>query len=186
MSRTEIYIFRKEGYAEYYADVINGSRGALKIWLMLEKQYLPSLSHPGCIKPHEYYSRFAYNPKEEDSKLKRKEVWDLVREDSPLTENQRIVLKSTFDWAVCKIEDIPKLIKEYRKFDGYTSLPEQAMILQKILDDPECKDVIAVAITQTSIIDGWDEIGDPDPVNPEERLPYNILTGNKHFYLFND
>lgn len=186
MAKTEIYIFRENGNAEYYAEVPISSRGGMAVWLILEQRYLTSLPTPTWLYPGEYYSRFAYPSWEADSKLKRKEVWDLAKPDSPLTEDERIVLKSTFDYAVCKIKDLPRLIKAYRAFQGNTSLSEQADILINIFDDPKCKDVIAIAFTQTSVIEGWDEIGDPDPESPDDRLPYNLFTGDKHYYLYEE
>lgn len=189
MSSTEIYVFRKDGYAEKYANVHNSWRGAYTIWTMLEKKYLqshrpaydPDLKHA----PRGYWSRFDYvSYNEEDRQKALKEVWDLAKEGSPLTENERIVFISTMDWMICEIEDLPELIKAYRTFEGDTSLPEQANILEKILNE---KDVIAIGINQTSVAAGWDERGDEqDPENPEENLPYNILKENKHFYLFEE
>lgn len=189
MSSTEIYVFRKDGYAEKYARVHNSWRGAYTIWTMLETKYLPSyrpdydpeLKHA----PRGYWSRFdvvSYNEKVRQKALK--EVWDLANEGSPLTENERIVLISTMDWVICKIDDLPKLIKAYGNFGGDTSLPEQASIFEKILNE---KDVIAVGINQTSVSAGWDYRGEEqDPENHEVKLPYNILKENKHFYLFED
>lgn len=189
MSSTEIYVFRKDGYAEKYAKVHNSWRGAYTIWTMLEKKYLqshrpyydPTLKHA----PRGYWSRFdcvSYNEEERQKALK--EVWDLANEGGPLTENERIVFVSTMDWMICKFEDLPELIKAYRNFRGDTSLPEQAGILENILNE---KDVIAIGINQTSVSAGWGERGEEqDPENPDEKLPYNILKENKHFYLFED
>jgi hypothetical protein len=177
MSSTDIYIFHSNGEPERYARIWNSWRGAHKIWRLLEEKYLPSLPKP--LGREKYYSRL-YSDGELRSG-KEDEIWKLANKESPLSDVERIVLLSTMDWAICKIEDIPKLIDAYRTFDGDTSLPEQADILEKILTET---DVIAIGFNQTSVAEGWYGRGYTD--DEEERVPYNILKENRHFYLFED
>lgn len=187
MSQTKIYVFRADGFAEKYGETSNAYRGGWMIWTSLEKKYLPSMPKPYPDWKDQYWSRFLYACISEKDKDVTKDVWKLVEDDSPMTENEKLILASTFDWAVTKREDIPKLITEYRKCEiKNTTLGEQADIFAKILADSACNDVIAIAVTQTSVVDGWDEIGERDPCNAEETKPYNILTEDKHFYLFED
>jgi len=62
-------------------------------------------------------------------------------------------------------------------------LPEQAEILRKIAEDDN---VIAVGWSQNSVsCEGWDAAGGYDE-ETEESLPYNCLTGTKHYWLFDE
>lgn len=189
MARTEVYVFRTDGFAEKYGEVLNAWRGGWAVWISLEKKYLPSMPKPYADMRDGYFSRFFYATIDDKYTDVTKEVWRLANSDSPLTENERTVMISTFDWTVVKREHIPKLISAYRNFDvAATTLKEQADILSQILADSKCNDVIAVAFTQTTIVDGWDEIGDGwDEIGElDSRKPYNILTGDRHFWLFED
>ena len=187
MSRTEVYVFREDGFAELYGEVVNAHRGAWMVWTLLEKKYLPSMPKPSRDMPDRYYSRFFYSCMDDRGRTKLKEVWRLANADSPLTDNERMVLISTYDWAITKREDVPKLIADYRNFNvGETSLSEQADVLVKMLDDPKYNDVIAVAFNQTSVNTALWEMGEDDPARPCEQLPYNILNEDKHFYVFED
>jgi len=138
--------------------------------------------------PDRYYSRFFYSCIDGDrGRTQLKDVWRLANSDSPLTDDERIVLISTYDWAVTKREDVPKLISAYRNFNvGETSLSEQADVLANMLDDPKYNDVIAVAFNQTSVNTALWEMGEDDLARPCEQLPYNILNEGKHFYVFED
>jgi hypothetical protein len=158
------------------------------VWTLLEKKYLPSMPKPYLDMPDRYYSRFFYSCIDDDrGRTKQKEVWRLANSDSSLTDDERTVLISTYDRVVIKRADVPKLIVAYRNFNGaQTSLSEQADVLAKMLDDPKCNDVIAVAFNQTSVNTALWEMGERDPANCEEYLPYNILTGDEHFYMFEE
>ena len=62
-------------------------------------------------------------------------------------------------------------------------MPEQAEILRKIAEDDN---VIAVGWSQNSVsCEGWDAAGGYDE-ETEECLPYNCLTGTKHYWLFDE
>lgn len=183
MSFTEIYIFENGGTALFYEEVHNAFRGAMAVWMQIEKKYLQSLPAPDWeIRPEQgkYYSRFTRAPLYEEGKTFRKEVWDLRFKESPLTRNERIVFLSTMDNAVIKRENLPELIKAYREYEGETSLPEQADILEKIYNEES--DIMAVGFNQTSVCaDPWvsgelDEEGD--------TIPYNLLNGDEHFFVF--
>lgn len=105
---------------------------------------------------------------------------------SPLRD--RIVLFTTFDNCLVKKEDIPRVIEALRAFEGddhkgETNLGEQADILQTIYDDPE---TIAVGWNQTSVtVESWENIGGYDE-EKDEAIPYNCLTGDKHYWLFDE
>ncbi len=183
MSYTEIYIFGEDGAASFYWEVDNAFRGAMAVWMQIEKKYLPSLPVPDWEfnpTPGKYYSRFAVASFTDEGRKLLKEVWDLRFKESPLSKNERIVFLSTMDEAIIKRENLPELIKAYREYEGETSLPEQADILEKIYNEEP--GVIAVGFNQTSVCaDPWvSEEQDEDG----EWLPYNILEGKEHFDVF--
>ena len=80
------------------------------------------------------------------------------------------------------------MIEAFRAFEGdgnkgETNLGEQADILQSIYDDPEA---IAVGWNQTSVMcENWANIGGYDE-EKDEPIPYNCLTGDKHYWLFDE
>lgn len=181
MSYTEIYAFEKDGNACFYSEVRNAWRGAMAIWRTLEEKYLLSLPFPSgwslVNRDRNYYSRTTATITDADA---MKEIWDLAK-DERLSENERIVLKTTFDYVVVKKEDLPKVIDAFNDFEGETSLKEQAEILVKMFNDD---DVIAVGWNQTSVNgDTWGNFGGYDEEKYED-IPYNILTMDKHWFLF--
>ena len=148
--------------------------------MYLEKKYLPELDDPywKMITRGEYVSRLFVSMC--DSKNKSiQEIWDLAKPDSPLTEDERIVLCCTFDRCLVKNEYLPNVIRAYENFEGPTNLKEVADILKKILDD---RDVLAVGFA-ISLSDGWTDRGLLDPEDQEERLSYNIFTQKEHWFL---
>lgn len=195
MSCTEIYAFDLEGNARLYGEVRNSWRGSMAVWCILENRHLPPFVpwyvkfcnwyHPDMAS-EEVERRIGYKPsralchggKEEPAR----EIWNLV--DSPdIPEHEKIVLYTTFDHCLVRAENLPAVIAAFRQFDGDTSLKEQADILQKAADDPE---VIAIGWNQTSVnADTWSSIGGYDSVK-DEPIPYNCLTGDAHYWLFDD
>ena len=199
MSTTEIYVFGKDGFARYYAETRNAWRGAIAIWSFLEEKYLPPYIPDyvtGCnwfypsTTPQEVEKRLGYKPTRLSPTFKKgnnptQEIWDLA-DDLRLSRHERIVLHTTFDHCLVKKEDIPVVVKAFRTFEGETSLPEQADILDHIAQED---DVIAVGWNQTSIsADNWGCFGD---YNQEEGdyLPYNCLHPSErwwHYWLFDE
>ena len=165
MSCTEIYAFKRNGEAYHVADVTNAWRGAMAVWNTMDKRYLPQDALGNLLG------------------LNRMEkVWKLAdKKDIPTHE--RIVLFTTFDNCLVKKENLPKVIEAFYNFDGDTSLPEQAGVLERILDNEE---YIAVGWNQNSINgDTWDNRGGYDP-ETEVEFPYNCLTMDEHFWLFDE
>lgn len=172
MSYTEIFAFNKQGEALGLANVKNAWRGAMAIWTTLEDRYLPE-NRP--YKDMGKMSRMS-SPNIND----QKEVWGLVKDDR-LSEDEKIVLASTFDNVIVMKEDFPRLIEAFRNFVGQTSLKEQADILHLAMGDD---DIIAIGWNQTSVnCDTWATNG---PYNEEtdESSPYNIFKQTEHWNLF--
>lgn len=166
MSETIIYRFDETGTAHYFASVKNAWRGAMAVWMELEKRHLPPF-RTGYSRIAAYYDENA-----------AKEIWNLAnREDIPIHE--RIVLHTTFDKCLVKAEDIPKVIAAFREFGGTTSLPEQADLLEKLPAG-----TIAVGWNQTSVTgEDWSNFGGYDEEN-DAGIPYNCLTMDGHYWLF--
>lgn len=167
MSYTEIVGFNKEGDAYSQADIHNAFRGAMAIWRAMEEKYLTVGRFSRCVMGNEKDMR---------------EIWDLTGSDK-VSENDKICLASTFDNVVVKKKDFQKVITAFREFDAETSLKEQADVLEEMLADEDC---IAVAWNQTSVNENtWLSGGGYDE-EKDEYIPYNLNSGEKHFYLFDE
>jgi len=151
MSSTEIYGLKKNT-VEYIGETRNSWRGAMAIWIFLEKKYLPKYI-PDWVRAlnreDQEYSRTAALGR--NSPIK--EIFDLFQSPK-LTKSERIVLGSTFDNVLAKVEDIDKVLQAFREFEGDTTLKEQANIIeQAIKKDPE---IVAIGWNQTSVnSDTW-------------------------------
>lgn len=173
MSYTELYVFNKNNTCMFLDEIQNSHRGAMAIWLHLEKKYLPPLSDPyGLIK--DYNSRFFCGKVES-----LKEFWDLFK-DKRLTIDERIVLGSTYDNVLVKKENFSKLIKAFRNFEATTSLKEQADLIESIINEPE---ISAIGWNQTSISDNSWQMYDEEK---DEYIPYDLDKCNDHWYLFEE
>lgn len=179
MSNTVVYGFGKDGTVKSSIDIKNAWHGAMAVWTILEEKYLPSLPKPEWAvimkEPDRYWSRT-----KEIFEDKMQDVWDLAK-DSRLTFDEKIVLLSTFDNVLIKRENIDRLIKAFRNFNGETSLLLQVKAIKKIVKD---EDVLAIGFNQTSIGYGWDVYNYDDEI--EESTSYNCLTQDKHWWLFNE
>ena len=176
MSCTELYRFTNKGWPENIGEVKNAFRGAMSVWHILEEKYLPpynpewAKSLPASVK-HEHYSRLSVRDKEEDLQ----EIWDMYKNEN-MSENDRIVLLSTFDNAVVYRKDIPRLLAAFRHFEGETSLMEQALIIEGAL---EAKDTYAIAWNQTSVGDPWCYCA-----GKHGDKAYNLFRGKNHLDVF--
>ncbi len=194
MSCTEIYGFDKEGNVYLQAEISNAWRGAMAIWESLEEKYL-SPYIPDYIKHANWYSpemsfneivaRNGFKPSRllpsfgEGSPVQ--EIWDLA-DSEKVCVTDKIVLFTTFDKVLVKKEDLSRVIEAFNAFEGETSLKEQAAVLQKMLGNENC---IAVGWNQTSVsADTWGNYNYDDET--DERLPYNCLTQDEHYWLFDE
>jgi hypothetical protein len=202
MSYTEIFAFNKEGNAYMAGMARNSWRGAMMIWNIMEERHLPPYI-PEYVKPCNWYhpgmtaeeieAKNGFKPRRTAPTLGKgdnpaREIWALA--DNPeIPRHERIVLLTTFDDCLVKKEDIPRVVEALRAFEGddhkgETNLGEQADILQAIYDDhPE---IIAVGWNQTSVTcENWGTFGGCDEESGEP-IPYNCLTGDKHYWLFDE
>lgn len=193
MSCTEIFAFGKDGNAYLYGTTHNAWRGAVAVWKEMEKRHLPPYApeyirlmpwYYNGITPEEVKAKLGYTPSRALAfeNEHTEEIWELYK-NQDIPENERIVLATTFDFAIVKRKNIPDVIDAFLKFGGETSLPEQAAILEKMLHDP---DIIAVGWNQTSVNgDTWINAGGYDK-ETDETLPYNCLTMSDHWWIFNE
>lgn len=177
MSATIIFAFGKDGNIKDSYEISNAFRGAMAVWLELEKRYLPPAIwkfEPEHPTPPNWSRMYGYNDDQ------AQEVWNLFS-NKDVSLNERICLGTTFDNVLVKKEDIKTVISAFKAFGGGTSLPEQAKILEVLADDDDC---IAVGWGQTNVCgENWecyecDENGEP--------ICYNCLTGEKHWWLFDE
>ena len=168
MSSTVIYAFDREGNACKEIGIRNAWRGAMSVWDIMESRHLPPYYMQGIKLRRVICGAAAAN-----------EVWALA-DNKEIPEHERIVMLTTMDKCLVKKENLPKVIEAFRKFDGITSLPEQADILEKLLADDNC---IAVGWNQTSVSSSfWFKYNE----ETGKITPYNCLTMNDHFWLFDD
>jgi hypothetical protein len=187
MSYTEIYSFGKDGNAYSYEDVKNAFRGAMAVWGFLEEKYLsdyrpsfvPVNIPDSKIEQYLHYKPTRVSSASDDNAMK--EIWALFR-DERLLKEERIVLGTTFDNVLVKKENIQEVIDAFYKFEGETSLKEQADILKELINDG---DTIAIGWNQTSVCEGWTSKGLYDEEN-EETATYNLFKQKDHWFLFDE
>ena len=191
MSCTQIFAFRPNGDAYLYGEIANAWGGAMAVWSALERKYLPQYI-PEYVKSCYWYyhgipidnieKSLGYLPSRltSGSAELQNEIWELGQ-NPKVAMKDRIVLYTTYNNALVQKEDLPKVIDAFRKFEGQTSLPAQACILEKAYNDPE---VTAIGWNQTSVsADNWGNFGGYDEENNCE-IPYNYVIGERHFWIF--
>jgi hypothetical protein len=174
MSCTEIFGLKKNT-VECIGETRNSWRGAMAIWIFLEKKYL-SKYVPDWALAGESYSRTTVMG---SGNGPIKEIWDLFKSPK-VTKSDRIVLGSTFDNVLVKVKSVDKVLQAFREFEGETTLKEQADIIeQAIKKDPE---IVAIGWNQTSVNgDTW--ASDSFDEEKEESIGYNLETGTRHWFL---
>lgn len=162
MSYTEIFGFDEKGVAYSAGRVGNAFRGAYSIWCEMGQKYLGS--GPSYM-----------------NEAHMKKIWGLFNDKSVKREH-RIVMGTTFDNVVVKLEDLPEVIKAFEvfceDFPNATHLDKQAEVLKGLKDTDQ-----GFAWNQTSVCQpawfDWDE-------ELDEKVVYNLSTGDKHWFLFDD
>lgn len=191
MSYTEIFTFNKDGLCCDEYDVNNAWRGAMAVWGILEEKYLPPYRPsyvPEGMSMEEFEERFGYKPSRlsitaaAEKENPATEIWKLL-ENETVSLNDRIVLGTTLDRVLIRRDEIGKVIRAFRNFDGETNLKEQADILNEIMKNEE---ISAVGWNQTSVnVDTWMTGGGLSD-NNEGRLPYNYQEQDDHWWLFDE
>lgn len=157
MSRIEIYAKSKtRGVWELVGEVPNAMRGAWMLWMMLEREYLPSYNNKdNPVVGGGYKSRlmsFEQNALDE--------LWDLQNNPS-LTLEELIVFRSTMDNTVIMGKDLPMFVKCLEKVGKKhnTNHDSQASLIRELCDE-RGDDIEAITYNQTSVCDASDLFGD--------------------------
>jgi hypothetical protein len=168
MSCTTLYQINPDGDVVAAVDFPNAFRSAIAVWIDLAKRY--EVVPPG---PEGLGMLLL-----DDKTIKR--LWDLWK-DPRLTEDERVVHLSTFDEALCRAEDFPKLIGAFRRYGATlpnSSLAEQADAIEKLPPDAR-----GCGWRQTSVAAGnWTVHDDREEDDPGR--PYNIDRDDDHFWIF--
>ena len=181
MSCTELFGLTKNSVLDI-GETQNSWRGAMAVWTILEKKYLPKFIPDWAIalgEQNKEYSRVAVVLGDKNS---IKEIWDLA--NSPkLTKSEKIVLGSTFDNVLAKVESIDKLLSAFREFEGETSLKKQADLIEQAIK--KNSEIVAIGWNQSSVNgDTWKSENYDEEI--EEYLGYNLETGKKHWFLIEE
>ncbi len=165
MSYTEMFGFNKNGDAYELADISNAWRGAVAVWNHLYSKY--------------FGERFPTFIGTENAFEKLNKAFN----DGKMQEHEKIALITTYDNAIIKRENFQEVIEAFRKFEAETSLKEQSDVIEEALKDENC---IAIGWNQTSVNgDNWCNFGGYDE-EKDESIPYNLNSGEKHWYIFKE
>ena len=163
MSYTECYV-RLKGERKWKLayEVKNAWLGAMHLWNSLEEKYLPSYERFGsdgrpdyqtysCREEKRYNHRIAYSLIHDGEHNPMQDVWDLSN-DTRLSFEELIVMRSTMDNAIVRGRDIPMFIeclgKVAEEYGG--NYNEQVAELQKIYDEFGDK-ISAIGWNKTSV-----------------------------------
>lgn len=161
MSQTIIIPFDKDGNAMLNNEHVfqNAWRGAMAIWLYLLKKYHPQ-SDPYILMAritdaNKLISELANNPN--------------------LEEWEKIVLHTTYDGALVRREELPRVAAAFMEFPETSSLKAQAVILDLL---SKAENISAVGWDQNNICEsGW---------RFADGRPYNYNEGNDHYFIFDE
>lgn len=155
MAYTEIYIAKRNKTKwKFYGEVHNPWLGAYSFWMKLEEKYLEPLP------VNEYGIQMSRMHKHE----KQDEIWHLWFSPK-ITDAERLVLFSTFDYKYLPYDKIPEMVKAMREvhwglMEGNSNFNQQADMLESIHIKFSEKEVKAVAINATSVSCHADIIGE--------------------------
>lgn len=146
MAHTEFHIIKKDRhFSEGYLAVNGAMQGAFRIWMELERKYLPSLPPSPFTKPGEYNSRL-FNLFDQDALT---DIWAIPRMKD--TEwRDRILMEIYMDKAYIAYDDLHEVAEALRSCEFATeNMKGQADALDKIHDD--YPDALGVLINATSV-----------------------------------
>lgn len=165
MSHVDINAFGPDGACREIAQVRNGMAGAMTIWTELSQKYRLEMPFSSM----------------RDGKLP---IWTACNQGK-VSEADSICVRFTYDNVWVKRENTPKLIEALRMFHrdhvegtGITPTIEGiATALETALKEDET--LLGFSFNQTSV--------NPNPwLEGEDCTPYNVLTGTRHWELFED
>ena len=146
MAQTEFHIINKDRHFSGEYLTVNGAmQGAFRVWMELEKKYLPSLP-PGPFTKQGEYNHRLYKLFDEDA---LKDIWKIPRMKE--TEwNDRILMEIYMDKAYIAYADLHEVAEALRNCEFATdNMKGQADALDKIYKD--YPDAFGVLINATSV-----------------------------------
>ena len=158
MSNTEIYGVKNDGEIVFVDETQNSWRGVMHVWSNLGEEYgVPGGPFTGF-----------------DGLWKKANKGHLSALDN-------LMVLATFDNVVVKKETLPVLLDAWKKYDERfpnSSLMEQAKIIEEqVLNNT---DLIGICWNQTSVNSNpWEDYDE----ELDEDIPYNILEGDRHWFL---
>jgi hypothetical protein len=159
-------------------EATNSWLGAMAIWKILEDKYLPPY-HPDY--PERIDRKYSRTSAIFNMNVMRP-IWELYKKEE-VSYIDKIVLGTTFDNVLIKIENIEKVIIAFEDFKGKTNLKEQVNIIREGLKKNE--DVIAIGWNQTSVNENkWDSTNFDE--DEGTSLGYNLEKETDHWYLFDE
>lgn len=175
MSRSELYLFRKDGEAFPQEEFRNGWGSAPRVWGAL-------------IHKHKFEMYPGKTPKELEfvnAISNAEDLWTLAEKKAfTLTWWELNLLRWTYDNAVLRREDFPLMIasilefeKAYPAGDRVNHLPRIREVLEAVAEDPE---ILGTGYYHTSIVDNpWTVYNS----ETDESRPYNLNTDTKHHFI---
>lgn len=168
MSYTKLFLIPKKGQIESIGEFKNAWLGAIKIWNDLWDEHLREFGE---------FSMF-----NRGSIVKLWNLWTIEM----YPDCERIVLLSTLDKCICKIENFQKLISAFndydKKFPG-SHVNAQAQALNKYKSE---KGYVGCCWTQTSVNgDSWN-IEDEKEDDEWRMFDHSKDKGYGHWYLFQE
>lgn len=162
MAYTEIYYFNKNGAPKEQGIAPQASCGGWKVWYLLKEKYLPEQKN---LFSSEQYQK----------------VWDLAK-DERLTREEKIILISTFDYAIVYKKDFDELINAFEKFNAeYENQLNFGRQIELFKEIKNKKNSIAIWWNQTSVnADNWRCIWN----RSNHSSLYNLFKEDKHFDVF--
>lgn len=149
MACTEVYTIRKkDARFVFYSEIPFAFTGAPLIWQTMEEKYLPSLFLDDDHRRagFKYYSRFISGGRD-----KLHEVWALEY-DPRLTQQERIVMSTTYDYAVIRKEDLLEVAEAYESMPWASeNMKQRAKVFREIYASDD-KTIAAVYTLETSVL----------------------------------
>ncbi len=163
MSSTSLVEFKND-VADTCHEFSNSWGGFARIMDVLFQKYIP--------KTYEFDS---WLQAAQDGRL-----WKVCR-DARLSEAERIVYAFCCDNALVKKEDFPAMATALRDFTKENHVDKGLCHLEGFAKVFDVSDADAIGLHATSVCENpwftWDEESD-------ETVPYNISTGDKHWFVF--
>lgn len=177
MSYTTVHKVPESGEITEGFEIQNAWFGAMYVWEKLYWQYL----HLGA---KDEFSFGMMMGRDLDKPNSLKMVWDLYKQPKRIAEDDRIVLGTTFDKAMVKRENLPRLIEAFegfiRRYGTNPNLDKQVIAYETLAKDETC---YAVCWTQTSVAgDAW-LVYEKDK---DDHRGYDISRDTGHWFLFDE